>query len=517
MELKKKDIRMQRRSCKNELQITLEDDFNVPDSKPDVERIVTEEGRIEIVETNLLNGKLLVKGILHFDMLYISHENEIPVHSIQGKIEFDEMINMDELQEKNECKVKWKLEDINISLINSRKISVKSLVTLEACAWEKYEEPVVIDKEEDIHTPCRYKEMGVTELVITKKDILRIKENFHLPAGKPNINQILYYDILLHGVEMRAQEGKITVRGEMLLFVMYSTQEENSKIVYYEAEQPFFNDISCEDCRENMILQMDTELQSKDVQVKQDEDGEERGMEAEFAMNLDFSLYKDKQLRYLQDMYSLQNQLELKRRKISFRHLVMKSTSQKRINEQVLLETPKNPILQIVHSRGEMQLDEITWKDTGISLEGSIEIRSLYQGEQTEWPIGEIKFSVPFSYEIEGVGQKENKTFEIQPQLEQLSVVLIGGDKVEVKVLVSLETVVFERIEYDMLESVEEGKYDEKYMEQLPDMVGYRVQPQEDMWDVAKKFCTTEEAIRELNHLEDKKIVEGDKILLARG
>ena len=258
------------------------------------------------------------------------------------------------------------MEDINISLINSRKISVKSLVTLEACAWEKYEEPVVIDKEEVIHTPCRYKEMGVTELVITKKDILRIKENFHLPAGKPNINQILYYDILLHGVEMRAQEGKITVRGEMLLFVMYSTQEENSKIVYYEAEQPFFNDISCEDCRENMILQMDTELQSKDVQVKQDEDGEERGMEAEFAMNLDFSLYKDKQLRYLQDMYSLQNQLELKRRKISFRHLVMKSTSQKRINEQVLLETPKNPILQIVHSRGEMQLDEITWKDTGI-------------------------------------------------------------------------------------------------------------------------------------------------------
>ena len=115
------------------------------------------------------------------------------------------------------------------------------------------------------------------------------------------------------------------------------------------------------------------------------------------------------------------------------------------------------------------------------------------------------------------MGQKENKTFEIQPQLEQLSVVLIGGDKVEVKVLVSLETVVFERIEYDMLESVEEGKYDEKYMEQLPDMVGYRVQPQEDMWDVAKKFCTTEEAIRELNHLEDKKIVEGDKILLARG
>ncbi len=517
MDLKKQNIRMRRRSCKSKLQVTLEDDFNVPDTKPDVERIVTGEGRVEIAETNLLNGKLLVKGILHFDMLYISHESQIPVHSIQGKIEFDEMINMDNLQEENDCKVKWELEDINISLINSRKISVKSLVTIEACAWEEYEEPVAVDKEDGENAPCRYLDMDVTELVLAKKDILRLKENFHLPAGKPNINQILYYDISLHGVEMRAQEGKILVRGEMLLFVMYSTQEEENQIAYYEGEQSFYSDIPCESCKENMVLQIDTELQSKDVQVKQDEDGEERGIEAEFAMNLDFCLYEEKQMRYLQDMYSLEKQLQLKRIKIPFRHLVMKNTSQKRINEQLLLETPKNPILQICHSRGTIQLDEVEWKDNGISVEGSVEIKIIYVGEQDEWPVGEIKVSVPFSHIIESVGEKENRIFEVHPQLDQLSVMLSGKDKAEVKLTLSLETVVFEMIEYDMLDSVEEETYDEKYIEQLPDMVGYRVQQQEDLWDVAKKFCTTEEAIRELNHLGDKKIEVGDKILLARG
>ena len=66
MELRKKNVRMNKRKCKSNLQITLEDDFNVPDTKPDVDRIVTEEGNIEITESNILNGKLMVKGILNF-------------------------------------------------------------------------------------------------------------------------------------------------------------------------------------------------------------------------------------------------------------------------------------------------------------------------------------------------------------------------------------------------------------------------------------------------------------------
>jgi len=137
MELVKERLQMREQSCQSSLQITLEDDFNVPDSKADIDRIVTQDGRIEIVETNLLNGKLLVKGLLHFEMLYMSHDGNQLVHSIQGKIPFDEMINMDSVGETDSIRVKWELEDVNSSLINSRKISVKALLMLRCCAWQK--------------------------------------------------------------------------------------------------------------------------------------------------------------------------------------------------------------------------------------------------------------------------------------------------------------------------------------------------------------------------------------------
>ena len=514
MELVKEQIQMKEQSCRSNLQITLEDDFNVPDSKADIDRIVTQDGRIEIVETNLLNGKLLVKGMLHFEMIYMSHEGSQLVHSIQGKIPFDEMVNMDSVGETDSIRVNWELEDVNSSLINSRKISVKALLMLRCCAWQKKELEIPVGVSGQEKLPCQYEDINVTELIAAKKDLLRIKENFHLPAGKANIDQILYSNITLQNIEVRAQERQILIRGEMCLFVLYREQSEEQKVVCFEGEQPFYSTLECEECGEKRLVQMDMELQSKEVQVKQDEDGEEREVEAELALNLDFGLYEERTLSYLKDMYSLEKELVPNRIQTKYRHLLFQNSFQKRINEQLPLETPKNPIAQICHSRGCVQVDELEWREEGIVIEGSIEIKILYLGQQAEWPMGEVKLSVPFSHVMDGVGSKENKSFEVKPRLEQLGVSLLGPETVEVKLLLTMETCIYQQRRLDVIDKVEEKEWDAEKFKQMPDMVGYLVQPEDDLWSVAKRFYTTQEAILECNQLKDKKLVAGEKILV---
>ena len=66
------------------------------------------------------------------------------VHNIQGKIPFDEMVNLDNVKETDSIRVKWQLEDVKSSLINSRKISVKALVMLVCEAWHQKEEDVPV-------------------------------------------------------------------------------------------------------------------------------------------------------------------------------------------------------------------------------------------------------------------------------------------------------------------------------------------------------------------------------------
>ena len=64
MELVKKYIHMNHEKGRAESQVTLDDDFNVPDSKPDVMRLIQEKGEIKIEETNLTSGHIWLKGTL---------------------------------------------------------------------------------------------------------------------------------------------------------------------------------------------------------------------------------------------------------------------------------------------------------------------------------------------------------------------------------------------------------------------------------------------------------------------
>ena len=152
MELIKKNIHMNKLKCKSTMQLTLDDDFNVPDIKPDVDRIITQQGEVKINEINAMNGKLMVKGELDFNVLYFSQEDERPIHNITGEIPFDEVINMEDTCADDEPIVKWELEDLSTGLINSRKLSVKSIVRLNVSVEELYDEEtgVMVEGPEDV-------------------------------------------------------------------------------------------------------------------------------------------------------------------------------------------------------------------------------------------------------------------------------------------------------------------------------------------------------------------------------
>ena len=71
MELVKKSIHMNRLRNKNLVQITLDDDFIVPDTKPDINSVITSEGEVAIDYVEVSEGKVNVRGRLIFKNLYL--------------------------------------------------------------------------------------------------------------------------------------------------------------------------------------------------------------------------------------------------------------------------------------------------------------------------------------------------------------------------------------------------------------------------------------------------------------
>ena len=71
MEFLKKSIHMDQIGCEEQTQITLEDDINIADAKPDVYQVVTQQGHVELEEVRASDGHVHVKGVLHFKVLYL--------------------------------------------------------------------------------------------------------------------------------------------------------------------------------------------------------------------------------------------------------------------------------------------------------------------------------------------------------------------------------------------------------------------------------------------------------------
>ncbi len=517
MELLKQIISMNQQKSKSNLQITLDDDFNVPDVKPDIDKIIKEQGNITIQEIAPMNDKFMARGTLEFNVLYISQETQRPIHNITGNLPFEEMVNMDGLAGDENISFRWNLDDMSTSLINSRKISVRAIISFDFVAESLVEEEAAVGVGEDEKDVQLINEtLNLTQIAVAKKDTYRIKDEVTLPLGKDNIQEILYSRIEFMEGETRLYDGKIGLKGLLKVFILYTAENENKGVQSYEAELPINGSLDCDRCRDNMVSDISISISNRDMQVKPDDDGEERILDLEVVLNLDIKLYEDEVLEILKDLYSTQDLLNITEKEARYRNLLMKNNSKLRVVDTLKVEEGQPAILQICNGDGEVKIDDQFPVENGIQVEGVAEVQVLYVTEDDGRPIGSVKGVVPFSQLIEVKDMKRNSTFDTRAYLDQLSMVLIDGTEIEVKVTIGIEAIVFDEMASRIITGVEVVSNLEGVRRRIPSIVGYVVKDGDTLWDVAKEFYTTMDTIKELNELEGDALEVGDNILICK-
>ena len=71
VELMKRNIHMDCLKCKASTQITLEDDVNISDSRPDAYKLIMDRGNVVIEDVKVTDDHVTVKGRLEVCMLYL--------------------------------------------------------------------------------------------------------------------------------------------------------------------------------------------------------------------------------------------------------------------------------------------------------------------------------------------------------------------------------------------------------------------------------------------------------------
>ena len=113
------NIHMDRVKCKAVTQISPEDDINLPETSPDLSKIIFREGNVVISDVKVTKDHVALSGTLEVLILYLTEDDDEKLARIDGKIPFAETFYVEGAQPGDTVDVNAKIEDLSISIINS--------------------------------------------------------------------------------------------------------------------------------------------------------------------------------------------------------------------------------------------------------------------------------------------------------------------------------------------------------------------------------------------------------------
>lgn len=135
LELQKKQIHMSRSKNTVSAQVTFDEDFNIPDAKPDVGSVLLKQADAVMEELRQLSEKVIIKGRLDFEILY-AVEGSGRMKNLSGALTFEENVSYPGLEPGDYVRCRTKVEDISIRVVNSRKLHISAVLGAELFAHQ---------------------------------------------------------------------------------------------------------------------------------------------------------------------------------------------------------------------------------------------------------------------------------------------------------------------------------------------------------------------------------------------
>ena len=513
MEQLKKAVRKSVTGRKMSDQFYVDGDVNVPEDKGDVGRIVYSQGMLRVEDMKQSGSYVRVSGRIQYQILYLAGGNDGGISVLQGKLPFEEMVYAEE-EVLGTLWMKESSAELTVTIVHARKLRLRAMAELEIISQGEEEQYLTLDVEEEEGLCRRWKNVEILTLHKSCRESFRIKEECALPKQSDPVGKVLFTDITQKRTEIRLVSDALQMRGELSIFVLYESTE--GKLGWTEQAVPYEGKIDCYGADETMYYQAEPKIVDAMADVKLDEDGELRIFGIEAVMEVCAVVYGEEQADVLEDMYSLKEQVTLEKEEIELSELVMQKACEYSMAEQIRVPELDGQVLQICHTSGKVRIEHTEIVADGIMCEGILQIGFLYIRADDAEPFEIWQGMVPFTYVAECRSAEAGMEYEIQSTCGQPVVSLLGNGEAEIKAVLEFQIFLKRREMVSNICEIHTEPLDKKALSEAPGIVGYVMKNGDKLWDLARKYHTTEKRIREVNEIGEGEPKTGEKILIFK-
>lgn len=488
----------------------IDQSVTLPEYCADISRILKCHVVSGVSSTNVSGDRLVISGTSDIRLFYVD-DNCANLQCYHQQVPFERAVT---LSDPN-CTMPFvttsvKQEFCNCNAINQRRVDIHAAFSIKIKVSCQDVEQVLCDCQ-GCSTQIKKCDTDVLNRIAAVGRFFPVNETFETGQSNPPIKNIINCDASCCVKEIKVIPNKILVKGEIKAKILYCPDEKNSEPQYIESSFPTSHIIDVEGVLPEHLCNAKIKLGCVDFMPKNDVNGEFRMVEMSAKAFVEVVVYEKKEICLITDAYSTSDNLVCDSKHADIPSLLGKVDDT--FMNRAVLEFPQLDITKIFDVFATSCTCNYKKSGSKVVLYGSVAVSLLYLSGDSS--AGYIERSIDFEYDTNIETESESITCEptVLPLNVDFSIRL--STAVEVRVEQHVNAIVADVSKRNVLVSI---NVDEEHPKKAPSdaLTIYFASKGETVWDIARKFNSTKEAVFAENDLSDD-VIKNNAVLIIPG
>lgn len=502
IELTRTDIGMTEMLYDNFAEQGIDCDISLPDYCPDIMRILRCSVTNSITNSKISGDRATVDGNAKIRIVYADDKNGI--YCYEQDYPFSKYAELSDSYDGAVLCTSAKTEYANCRAVSKKRIDIHGVVSIRFRIFGIKRDSVITDAEGD---GIQLKRNRVT----TDNAVAVVMKKFQLSqteeADGGEIGKIFYACASPILTETKIIKGKILLKGEAVLKVMYCSGNKENESVCVNYNLPFSEIVDIENIDDSCKVSVNFNVDQVQAEPKTDNDGEYKYLNLGCDICAVVTAYKSEELCVIADAYSTQKEIDAKYKTTSFTQILQNLNDSIICRESIDLSS-MNP-QRIYAAIAQSPEAKCCFDSDKMTVRGKIPLKFILIDGEGVPAFCEREAEFEYSRSVDAKGG--NLNCDPSLFLTGYSCSLTNDGRAEFKAEMNISADITETCECRTLVSLKASENAEIKKRHSALVICF-CNGGEKVWDIARKYNTTVEDIMSENELTSEEI--GEKRML---
>lgn len=482
-------------------------DISLPDYCPDIQRILKCQVYPRILSRGITGDRLEVEGSYTVKIFYLDSAGTC-VRCCDSSDTFAVSIALKQSAENAQITAFTRVEYINCRATSPRRLDIHGAFSVCARVMAQTESEVISGIEGD-DVEQKKDTVTINRIAGFSRQQFNVDEVLELGQGKPSADNLIRTDAFVSVQDFKVIPNKIMVKGEVYAKLLYASNENESDLETMEYAVPFTQMIDCDGATEDCMCDIRVSVIGIDVQIKNDYSGDKIYFDAQIRLFAAATAYRPAEIVMVSDAYSKKYEMNLDFKQKSIDNLVQCITDNYVLKTSLSMEDVS--VTKVLDIWNEMSTVTASCENGQIVYKGKINLCVLALNAESR----------PVYFERMADFEYARPYAAPEGTLRCAADVCVGGisyrimgTSLEVKAELKLCVNIYIQKSFKMIMDVTADETKPRAQDQSAALSIYYADAGETLWNIARAYCTSVDAIQQENDLAGDSVANRGMLLI---